>query len=94
MRNSKSLELIRYLEKKNLQIYLYDPFISKLKGFKVLKNENLEKTKFDAIILSVPHKKILLNFNKNFLSLLKKKGILFDIKGKFRNKKITNYWSL
>ncbi len=94
LRNSKSLELIRYLEKKNLQICLYDPFISEFKGLKFLKNENLKKTKFDAIVLSVPHKKILLNFNKNFLSLLKNKGILFDIKGKFRNKKITNYWSL
>ena len=94
LRNSKSLELVRFLEKRNLQISLYDPFISELKDFEVIKNENLKKTKFDAIILSVPHKKILLNFKKNFLSLLTNKGILFDIKGKFRNKKITNYWSL
>ena len=94
LRNSKSLELIRYLEKKNLQITFYDPFIKELKGFKALKNESLKKKKFDGIVLSVPHKKILLNFNKNFLSLLKKEGILFDVKGKFRNKEITNYWSL
>ena len=54
----------------------------------------LTKKKFDGIVLSVPHKKILLNFEQNFLSLLKKEGVLFDVKGKFRNKKITNYWSL
>jgi len=94
LRNSKSLELMDFLEKKNLQITFYDPFISKLKGFEGLKNKNLIKKRFDGIVLSVPHKKILLNFKKNFLSLLKKEGVLFDIKGKFRNKKITNYWSL
>ena len=94
LRNSKSLELMNYLEKKNLKITYYDPFINKLKDFKGLKNKNLTKKKFDGIVLSVPHKKILVNFEQNFLSLLKKEGVLFDVKGKFRNKKITNYWSL
>ncbi|MAI28605.1 MAG: UDP-N-acetyl-D-galactosamine dehydrogenase [Rickettsiales bacterium] len=94
LRNSKSLELMNYLEKKNLKITYYDPFINKLKDFKGLRNKNLTKKKFDGIVLSVPHKKILLNFEQNFLSLLKKEGVLFDVKGKFRNKKITNYWSL
>ncbi len=94
LRNSKSLELMSYLEKKHVQIFFYDPFISELKGFKGLKNKSSTKKKFDGIVLSVPHKGILLNFKQNFLSVLKKEGFLFDIKGKLRNKKITNYWSL
>ena len=94
LRNSKSLELMEYLEKKNIKITFHDPFIEQLKGFKSLKKKNLTKKKFDGIILSVPHKKILLNFKQNFLSLLKKEGFFFDVKGKFRNKKISNYWSL
>ena len=94
LRNSKSLELMEFLEKKNIKITFYDPFIEKLKGFKSFKKKNLTKQKFDGIILSVPHKKMLLNFKQNFLSLLKKEGFFFDVKGKFRNKKITNYWSL
>ena len=93
LRNSKSLELINYLKKKNLKITFYDPFINELKGSKGLKKNQIKK-KFDGIILSVPHKKILLNFKRNFLPLLKKEGFFFDIKGKFRNKKIPNYWSL
>jgi UDP-N-acetyl-D-galactosamine dehydrogenase len=65
LRNSKSIELMKYLEKKNIRI-----------------------------VLSVPHKKLLSNFKQNFLTLLKKEGFFFDVKGKFRNKKISNYWSL
>ncbi len=94
LRNSKSLELMNYLEKKNLKITFYDPFVKRLKGFKSLAKKDLAKKKFDGIILSVPHKKILFNFKQNFLSLLKEEGFFFDVKGKFRNKKITNYWSL
>jgi len=93
LRNSKTLELMNYLERKNLKITFYDPFVNELKGFKGLKNKEQTK-KFDGIILSVPHKKILLNFKRNFLPLLKKEGFFFDIKGKFRNKKTSNYWSL
>ena len=94
LRNSKSLELMNYLAKKKLKITFYDPFISELKGFKGLGNKNLTKKKFDVVVLSVPHKKILSNFKKNFLPFLKKDGFFFDVKGKFRNKKISNYWSL
>ena len=85
---------MKYLDKQNIKITFHDPFIDQLKGFKSLKNKNLTKKKFDGIVLSVPHKKILLNFKQNFLSLLKKEGFFFDVKGKFRNKKISNYWSL
>ena len=94
LRNSKSLELMEYLDKQNIKITFHDPFIDQLKGFRSLKNKNLTNKKFDGIVLSVPHKKILLNFKQNFLSLLKKEGFFFDVKGKFRNNKISNYWSL
>ncbi len=94
LRNSKSLELMEYLDKQNIKITFHDPFIDQLKGFKSLKNKKLTKKKFDGIVLSVPHKKILLNFKQTFLSLLKKEGFFFDVKGKFRNNKISNYWSL
>ena len=94
LRNSKSIELMKYLEKKNIRITFYDPFVNELKGFKGLKNKNLTKKRFDGIVLSVAHKKLLSNFKQNFLTLLKKEGFFFDVKGKFRNKKISNYWSL
>ena len=94
LRNSKSIELMKYLEKKNIRITFYDPFVNELKGFKSLKNKNLTKKRFDGVVLSVPHKKLLSNFKQNFLTLLKKEGFFFDVKGKFRNKKISNYWSL
>ena len=40
LRNSKSLELMNYLEKRNIKITFYDPFINELKGFKSLKKKN------------------------------------------------------
>ena len=48
---------------------------------------------FDAIILTVPHTFYKTKFS-HIKQLLKKDGILFDIKGTFRNKIIKNYWSL
>ena len=39
LRNSKSLELMEYLDKQNIKITFHDPFIEQLKGFKSLKKK-------------------------------------------------------
>ena len=79
---------MEYLDKQNIKITFHDPFIDQLKGFRSLKNKNLTNKKFDGIVLSVPHKKILLNFKQNFLSLLKKEGFLTRDSRKVERKKV------
>jgi len=93
LRNSKSIELMNSLKKNNFKITFYDSFVEEIENFNSLNTKKSNET-FDAIIMSVPHKTILDNFNKLFLPRLKKNGHFFDIKGKFRNKKFKNYWSL
>ena len=90
LRNSKAIELLNYFKKSKFNISINDPFVN---DSAYLKYNNLIEKSFDAIILTVPHT----FYKKNFLhikKLLKKDGILFDIKGIFRNKTIKNYWSL
>ncbi len=93
LRNSKSIELMKSLKKNNFRVTFYDSFIEEIENFTSLNFQKSNET-FDAIIMSVPHKKILDSFNKLFLPRLKKNGFFFDIKGKFRHKKLKNYWSL
>ncbi len=94
LRNSKSLDLINFLKNKKYNVTIYDPYIEGLRGLKSLNICNAKKATFDSIVLSVPHSYFLKEFNKKFLPLLKPNGFFFDIKGKFRNNSLTNYWSL
>ena len=90
LRNSKAIELLNFFKKSKFNISINDPFIN---DSAYTKYNDLTEKSFDAIILSVPHT----FYKKKFLhikQLLKKNGILFDIKGIFRNKTIKNYWSL
>ena len=71
-------------------IQINDPFITDNSH---IKYNDLKVKSFDAIILTVPHTFYKKKFS-HIKHLLKKDGILFDIKGIFRNKIIENYWSL
>lgn len=94
LRNSKSIELIKYLEDKKHNLYFYDPFIKSMKQIKNYEIKINSKNIFDAIILAVPHSKLLKDFKKRIYPLLKVNGIFFDLKAKFRDDYDQNYWSL
>jgi UDP-N-acetyl-D-galactosamine dehydrogenase len=94
LRNSKSIELIKYLEDKKHNLYFYDPFIKNMKQIKNYEIKINSKNIFDAIILAVPHSKLLKDFKKRIYPLLKVNGIFFDLKAKFRDDYDQNYWSL
>ncbi len=94
LRNSKSIELIRYLEDKKHNLYFYDPFIKNMKGIRNYEIKTNSKNIFDAIVLAVPHSKLLKDFKKKIYPLLKGNGVFFDLKAKFRNDYDQNYWSL
>ena len=90
LRNSKAIELLNYFKNSKFNISINDPFIANNSHIKY--NDLMVKS-FDAIILTVPHTFYKTKFS-HIKQLLKKDGILFDIKGIFRNKTIEKYWSL
>ncbi len=91
MRNSKAIDLMSLL-KKNHYLSFHDPYVEKLNGFKSIDFKKFDG-KYDIIILCVPHKYYVQKSN-DFLSILKKDGIFFDLKGTFKNKKIKNYFTI
>ncbi len=94
-RNSRSVILSNYIKKKGHKIEVFDNNIS----YKEFKKENnlkiIKKPKkkfYDAILITVAHKSFRLLSKDYFQSLLinKKKGIIFDIKNIFNEKKFTS----
>ena len=90
LRNSKAVELLNFFQQFKFNVSINDPFIIDNTH---IKYKDLMQHSFDAIILTVPHTFYKVKF-LHIKKLLKKDGILFDIKGIYRNKKIKNYWSL
>ena len=88
IRNSKSVELIKLLQKKNFRVFSYDPvaFISdnslkKIFGYQ----KNLKKNYYDVILLSVPHKTIINKGSKFIKKAGKKNFVFFDLKSAIPN---------
>ena len=84
-RNSKVEDMIDLILKKKISVKIFDPIVYKNflnKKYKKLFVKTLSNYRnyFDAIILAVPHKIFLKNYKKNFLKILKKKNIIFDVK--------------
>ena len=93
LRNSKIIDLMNLVMKKNHKVIFHDPFTRKLKGIKFQELNGL-KNNFDSLVLSVPHVYYKKMGFKKLHSFLKKDGWFFDIKGIFRNENVSNYWSL
>ncbi len=94
IRNSKGIELLKFLKEKNHKIIVSDPFFETLKNFNYKNFNNLVPKTFDSIVLCVPHKFFLNKGEKILKKFLRKGGYFFDIKGVYKNKKIDNYWCL
>ena len=84
-RNSKSIELIKKLNKLRAKIDIFDQVINekKILDVSVFKSfENLNKNYYDAIIFSVTHDRFKDLLKKNYKKFLKtKKNIVIDING-------------
>lgn len=89
-RNTRINYLINSLKHKNLQIDLYDPYIKKIdkKNFPATVLKSKPQKKYDSIILTVPHRQFIKDSNY-YLSIIKSKGFIFDIKNSLpKNDKI------
>ncbi len=86
VRNTKVVDVIANLKSFGTDITVYDPWANPsevLHEYNIESTNDLPEHKFDAIVLSVAHKKFL---NINFKSLLTPNGILYDVKGVLKEK--------
>ncbi|HFC9199434.1 TPA: nucleotide sugar dehydrogenase [Enterococcus faecium] len=78
-RNSKNIELIEILEEYDINVDVFDPYIEDINNSYIYKlnRVNLEElNEYNAVILAVPHKEILLNLDIEYIDT-----IFFDLKG-------------
>ena len=85
-RNSKVLDIIKFLNHKEITPYVHDPYITneeKLENnFNFLENLPTNGAlKFDAIIIAVAHNEYKLIDLKNWKNLVSKNYIFYDLKG-------------
>lgn len=86
-RNTLVVDIVKEFEKSGSDISVYDPWINPnefYKTYAIKLHDVMPKCRFDAIILAVPHSKFK---QYNFRKQLKKKGVLFDVKG-FLNEEV------
>lgn len=93
-RNSKVFDLIFHLQNMNYSIECFDPLVQSKKGLDFKKtttfnNKLINIRNYKYIILAVPHKKILRDFNF-FKDLNFKNKLIFDIKDIIHNNDMKN----
>lgn len=90
IRNSKSLDIIKYLKKKNFNVFCYDNNVDKkfLKDtYKIEVINKIRKNYYHGIIIIVKHNSF--NFIKKKIEIfLKKNGVILDIKNFLGKNKI------
>ncbi len=97
IRNSKVIDLVKELKGYSVKVDIEDPHADNdelIHEYGIGLSENIE-SKYDAIILAVNHKEYAQYSEEYFEKMLKKGGLLVDLKGIFR-KEISklNYWTL
>ncbi|MDA7562976.1 nucleotide sugar dehydrogenase [Gammaproteobacteria bacterium] len=86
IRNTKIKKLVDELSEYGMQIDVFDPWLTPdtflHENANLIKNPN--KAFYDAIIIAVPHSSIINMGIRKIKTLLKKKNVLFDMKGTFK----------
>lgn len=97
IRNSKVVDVINELKSYSVFVDVVDPFavsheVNEEYGFEL---KNKPEGLYDAVVVAVSHRQYI-NLEENyFIDLTGKDGIIFDIKGMYRNKiNDLTYWSL
>ena len=84
IRNTKVLNLFKNLKRKIDHIDIYDPIVDTKEIFKehkiIVKNRLDKKNFYDALVLAVPHEKIIKDGKNKIMKYLKKKSYIIDIK--------------
>lgn len=101
IRNSKVIDIIKELEKRNIKVYVEDPYanfeeVSKEYNIKINKNENNEKV--DVLVFAVAHNQYKNMKTNEILEYLNEARIVFDIKNILDKESLISlgidYWRL
>ena len=87
-RNSKSFEFNRTLESLGCEVNTVDPYAPEA-TYKDFSQLHIDMV-FDAVVLQVYHEAIVSEFQEIINEKLITGGVLFDMKGKFKNQYLTN----
>jgi len=81
LRNTKVVDVINDLVQYGTNVTVFDPWANPdevLNAFDIELMRNIPQNKFDVIVLTVAHNEFL---KLDFLSLLNKNGVIYDVKG-------------
>ncbi len=81
VRNTKAVDVVDNLKDYGVNVIVHDPWASPeevMHEYKLETTQSLPENKFDAVVLAVAHNQFL---TIDFQGLLKKNGILYDVKG-------------
>lgn len=89
-RNSRSVDLVKSLQKLNINIYHSEPYIDNMdiNGSSNVNYNNFKKLNksFDVIVISVPHRCFIEDIDIIETKLKDKNSFIFDVKSSFKNK--------
>ncbi len=97
IRNSKVADVVKELKEFGINVDVEDPLASAEEveheyGFSLI--HQIDK-KYDAVIIASPHKEYKQLSESDFVQLLTKDGIIYDLKGIYRNNiNSLHYWTL
>lgn len=88
-RNSKSIDVIRQLEKSGCQVFVEDPYATE-RDFEIMKVQKAgsEEKDFDAVFFLVPHKEFLNLGASHIAGRLRSGGTFYDLKSMFKKDEI------
>ena len=81
VRNTKAIDVINNLKSYGASLTVYDPWAARdevMHEYDLDMTNELPKSKFDAVVLTVAHKEFL---KLNFSDLIVENGVLYDVKG-------------
>ena len=81
VRNTKAIDVINNLKSYGASLTVYDPWAARdevMHEYNLDMTNELPKSKFDAVVLTVAHKEFL---KLNFSDLIVENGVLYDVKG-------------
>jgi len=90
-RNSKVIDLINFMIKKEINVHVYDPFIPSIKGIfknKVKVISNLKEKNYDGVIISVAHDQFRKIGIEKIKKITKNISVIYDLKSIFVSKQV------
>lgn len=100
-RNSKVIDIIKDLQKRNIKVYVRDPYanleiVKKEYKIDIEQNENNEKV--DVLVIAVAHNQYKNMSNSEIIKMLNENKIVFDIKNILNREELialgVDYWRL